>query len=159
MAPTRPEQAPERYARWLEELRDPPGLRPYRGFAALAQRLAESNKRLSKDKADFLARHWGRENEDGSVTLRGDPAHKIVNPVLYRYEEVRACWAQIQAPVLWVDAAESDTLKRIGLSDAQHAERRAAFRDLRYVTVPDAGHMLHHDQPEAVARLIEEFVA
>ena len=27
-----------------------------------------------------------------------------------------------------------------------------------HVTVPDAGHMLHHDQPEAVARLVEEFL-
>jgi pimeloyl-ACP methyl ester carboxylesterase len=26
------------------------------------------------------------------------------------------------------------------------------------VTVADAGHMLHHDQPEAVARLIENFL-
>jgi pimeloyl-ACP methyl ester carboxylesterase len=24
--------------------------------------------------------------------------------------------------------------------------------------VPEAGHMLHHDQPEAVARLLEEFL-
>ncbi|TMH87048.1 MAG: alpha/beta hydrolase, partial [Betaproteobacteria bacterium] len=32
------------------------------------------------------------------------------------------------------------------------------FRNLRYVTVPHAGHMLHHDQPEAVARLLEEFL-
>jgi pimeloyl-ACP methyl ester carboxylesterase len=85
------------------------------------------------------------------VILRSDPAHKIVNPVLYRYEEVRA-------PVLWVDAAESDTLQRIGLDAAQHAERRAAFRDLRHVTLPGAGHMLHHDQPEAVAGLVEEFL-
>ena len=159
MAPTRAEQAPKRYARWLEELRDPPGLRPYAGFAALAQRLIESNKRLSKEKADFLARHWGHENEDGTVTLRSDPAHKIINPVLYRYEEVRACWQQVQAPVLWVDAAESDTLKRIGLDQSQHAERRAVFKNLRYETVAEAGHMLHHDQPEAVARLIEDFLA
>ena len=56
--------------------------------------------------------------------LRGDPAHKIVNPLLYRIEEVRACWREVSAPVLWVDAAESDTLKRLGLSEAQHAERR-----------------------------------
>ena len=90
--------------------------------------------------------------------LRGDPAHKIVNPVLYRYEEVHACWEKVEAPVLWVDAAESETLKRLGLSAAEQAERRAAFRNLRYVTVPQAGHMLHHDQPEAVARLLEEFL-
>ena len=158
MAPTRPEQAPKRYARWLEELHHRPGLRPYASFAALAERLRQGNPRLSKEKADFLARHWGRQADDGSVLLRGDPAHKIVNPVLYRYEEVHACWQQVAAPVLWVDGAESDTLKRIGLDAAQYAERRAAFKNLRHVTLPDAGHMLHHDQPEAVASLIEEFL-
>jgi pimeloyl-ACP methyl ester carboxylesterase len=25
--------------------------------------------------------------------------------------------------------------------------------------VPDAGHMLHHDQPELLARMLEEFLA
>jgi tRNA A37 threonylcarbamoyladenosine synthetase subunit TsaC/SUA5/YrdC len=89
--------------------------------------------------------------------LRGDPAHKIVNPLLYRIEEVQACWRETSAPVLWVDAAESDTLKRLGLSEAQHAERRNSFKNLKHVTVRDAGHMLHHDQPEEVARLIEDF--
>ena len=93
------------------------------------------------------------------MLLRGDPAHKIVNPVLYRYEEAQACWRQVTAPVLWVDGAESETAKRLNLDAAQLAERRAAFRDLRYERVPDAGHMLHHDQPEAVARLIEGFLA
>jgi pimeloyl-ACP methyl ester carboxylesterase len=158
MAPTRPEQAPKRYARWLDELADPPSLRPYPDFGVLADRLQVGNRKLSREKADFLARHWGREAEQGGVVLRSDPKHKIVNPVLYRYEEVRACWQQVAAPVLWVDAAESDTLKRIGLSAEQYAERRAAFRDLRHVTVQGAGHMLHHDQPEAVARLVEDFL-
>jgi pimeloyl-ACP methyl ester carboxylesterase len=158
MQATRPEQAPRRYARWLDELREASQLRPYESFAALADRLQKNNARLSREKAEVLARHWGRE-EGGGVVLRGDPAHKIVNPVLYRYEEVRACWQQVVAPVLWVDAAGSDTLKRLGLDAAQHAERRAAFRNLEYATVEDAGHMLHHDQPEAVARLIEDFLA
>jgi pimeloyl-ACP methyl ester carboxylesterase len=92
------------------------------------------------------------------VTLRSDPAHKIVNPVLYRQDEVRACWQLATAPVLWVEAADSDALKRVGLDTAAHAERRAAFRALRYVTVPGSGHMLHHDQPQAVARLLDEFL-
>ena len=159
MAPTRSEQAPKRYARWLEELRDPPGFKTYGSFAELAERLRQSNARLSAEKAEFLARHWGRELPGKEVVLRSDPAHKIVNPVLYRYEEVRACWREVTAPVLWVDAAESETLKRLKLSAAELAERRAAFRNLRHVTVPEAGHMLHHDQPEAVARLLEEFLA
>jgi pimeloyl-ACP methyl ester carboxylesterase len=158
LAPTRPEQAPRRYARWLDELHEPPRLRPYRDFAELAARLWQANPRLSPERAEFLARHWGRDVGEQGVVLRGDPAHKIVNPVLYRYEEVRACWQQVAAPVLWVDAAESDTLKRLGLTQAQHAERRGAFSNLKYVTVKDAGHMLHHDQPEEVARLVEDFL-
>ncbi len=158
LPPTRPEEAPRRYARWLAELRDPPRLRPYKDFAALAQRLREANPRLSAGRAAFLARHWGREAEGEGVVLRGDPAHKIVNPVLYRYEEVRACWQRVTAPVLWIDGAESTTLPRLKLDPAQQAERRDSFANIRHVVVPDAGHMLHHDQPEALARLIEEFL-
>jgi pimeloyl-ACP methyl ester carboxylesterase len=157
MQATRAEQAPKRYARWLDELREPSRLRKYASFAELGDRLQQNNNRLSREKADFLARHWGRE-EAGGVVLRGDPAHKIVNPVLYRYEEVHACWQQVAAPVLWVDAADSDTLQRLGLDAGQHAERRAAFRNLKYVTIQDAGHMLHHDQPAAVAAAIEDFL-
>jgi len=159
LAATRPDQAPARYARWLDELGERPRLRPYESFAALAERLQGNNKKLSREKVEFLARHWGQEEKGKGVVLRSDPAHKIVNPVLYRQDEVRACWQLVTAPVLWVEAAGSDALKRVGLDAAAHAERRAAFRDLRHVTVPGSGHMLHHDQPQAVARLLEEFLA
>jgi pimeloyl-ACP methyl ester carboxylesterase len=159
LADTRPQDAPRRYARWLAELHERPGFRPYKSYAELAARLREGNARLSGERAEFLARHWGRDAPDGTVVLRGDPAHKIVNPVLYRYEEVRACWREVRAPVLWVDGAETAALKRLGLDDAQYAERRAQFAELRRVTVARAGHMLHHDQPEAVAKLIDDFLA
>ena len=157
MAPTRPEQAPRRYARWLDELRQRPGLRTYASFAELARRLQQGNPRLSASKAEFLAQHWGKEAE-GQIVLRCDPAHKIVNPVLYRYDEVHACWQSVSAPVLWVEGAESETPKRLHLTSAEIEQRRAAFRDLRFASVADAGHMLHHDQPEAVARLLEGFL-
>jgi pimeloyl-ACP methyl ester carboxylesterase len=157
MAPTQPAEAPGRYARWLRELREPPRLRPYASFAALAARLQQANPRLTRERAEFLARHWGREAEDGCVVLRSDPAHKIVNPVLYRYEEARACWQQVKAPVLWVDGAESETLKRLKLDRLQHAERRSAFARLSHATIARAGHMLHHDQPEELARLLDSF--
>src|SRR3970040_447679 len=37
LPPTRPEDAPTRYARWLDELRERPGLRPYKSFSELAE--------------------------------------------------------------------------------------------------------------------------
>ena len=157
MPATNAEQAPRRYARWMDELRVAPKLRTYPDYAALADRMQGNNARLTRERAEFLARHWGNESADG-VALRSDPAHKLVNANLYRVDEAFACWKQVTAPVLWVDAEDSETLKRIGLSAEEHAARRGAFRDLHYVTVPDAGHMLHHDQPERVARLIEEFL-
>ena len=157
MPATRPEQAPKRYRLWLDELHERPRLMPYDDFRSLAQRLQKNNARLTDERADWLARHWGKE-EAGRVVLRGDPAHKIVNPLLYRYEEVRAVWQNITAPTLWVEAAESDTPTRMKLAPGELAERRGAFRALRFETVADAGHMLHHDQPEAVARLIENFL-
>ncbi|HLE65677.1 MAG TPA: alpha/beta hydrolase [Burkholderiales bacterium] len=158
MPATKPEQAPRRYARWMEELRVQSKLRPYPSYAALADRLQQNNARLTRERAEFLARHWGRDADEGGVVLRSDPAHKLVNATLYRLDEVRACWERVTAPVLWVDGAESETLKRMGLSAEEHAARRGAFRNLRYVTVQGAGHMLHHDQPEQAARLIEEFL-
>ena len=156
MPPTSAEDAPRRYARWLGELRERPTLRRYKDFDDLAERLRKSNPRLSREKAGFLARHWGREL-DGGVALRGDPAHKIVNPVLYRVDEARACWRRVSAPVLWVEAALSDTPARMKLGAGDLAERRGSFASLRYERLADAGHMLHHDQPEALARLIEDF--
>jgi pimeloyl-ACP methyl ester carboxylesterase len=158
MPVTRAEQAPRRYERWMDELKAGTGWRPYASYAELADRLQKNNPRLHRDRAEFLARHWGRDMEQGGVVLRSDPAHKLVNATLYRLDEARACWARVTAPVLWIDAAQSETLKRMKLTPQDLEERRAAFKDLRYHTVQDAGHMLHHDQPEEVARLIEAFL-
>jgi len=158
MPVTTPAQAPKRYARWMDELREQPGWRPYADYAELADRLQKNNPRLARERAEFLARHWGRDAEGGGVVLRSDPAHKLVNATLYRLDEARACWERVAAPVLWVDAAESETMKRMKLTPADIAERRSAFKDLRFHTVADAGHMLHHDQPEQVAKLIEGFL-
>ncbi len=52
------DKAPERYAQWLEELRSPPQLRPYASFDELADRLQKGNRRLSRERAQFLARPW-----------------------------------------------------------------------------------------------------
>jgi pimeloyl-ACP methyl ester carboxylesterase len=157
MPATKPEQAPKRYARWMSELREAPRLRPYASYAELADRLQKNNPRLKRERAEFLARHWGKEAE-GGVHLRSDPAHKLINATLYRVDEAHACWERVSAPVLWVDAAESETVTRMKLSAAELAERRGAFRNLQHHTVAEAGHMLHHDQPEQVARLIEAFL-
>jgi len=155
---TRAEKAPERYARWLAELREKPAFRDYENFEALAERLRGNNSRLSAEKAAFLARHWGRSKPDGRVELASDPAHKLVNPVLYRVEEAEACWRKVAAPVLWVVGAESKAAEFLKLSPQDLAARKACFQRLTERVIPEAGHMLHHDQPERLAAVIEEFL-
>lgn len=152
-----PRNAPLRYARWLEELRNAPGMRDYADFTELAARLRKQNPRLTAERADFLARHWGGE-QGGRIVLRGDPAHKIINPVPYQFEEAKACWRAVTAPVLWVQGAETATPRQLGLTPADIAERKACFARLSECVIPDAGHMLHHDQPEQLAAAIEGFL-
>ncbi len=151
-------RAPRRYAEWLDALAKPQGFRDYASFDELASRLQQGNPRLARERALFLARHWGAATPDGRVALRSDPAHKRVNPVLYRIEEAEACWRQVAAPMLWVEGAESQSLKWLRLDSAAYEARKRCFATLVDRTIPDAGHMLHHDQPQRLASTIEEFL-
>jgi pimeloyl-ACP methyl ester carboxylesterase len=158
LVPSDPESAPRRYQKWLHELFREHRFRDYASFADLAGRLMENNGRLTRERADFLALHWGEARADGTVRLRSDPRHKIVNPVLYRLEEAEACWRGVTAPVLWVEGDETDTPRRLKLDEAALAARRSCFGRLTYRKIAAAGHMLHHDQPAALAAVIEEFL-
>lgn len=153
-----PAQAPERYARWLAELRDPPRLRDYASLTEVAARLRANNPRLAEDHARWLAAHWAEPADTpGRWRLAADPAHRIVNPILYRWAEVAALWDRIACPVLWVEGAQTDAY-RWADEAAALAQRRALLRDCVAHRIDDAGHMLHHDQPAALAVLIERFL-
>ncbi|WMW82000.1 alpha/beta hydrolase [Undibacterium cyanobacteriorum] len=160
MPMTQAKQAPGRYRKWLEELRQVPTLRPYASAAEVAARLQKTNPRLRDDRAAYLAQHWAKENAQGQWELLADPAHKNSSPLLYHVDEVLECWQSITAPVLWVEANDTDIWRMIGAKEEARAEidRRMKFiPQLKAEVVMDAGHMLHHDQPEVLARLIEDF--
>jgi pimeloyl-ACP methyl ester carboxylesterase len=154
-------QAPARLAQWLDELKQPQQLKPYASLEAVAKRLQQNNPLLSEDKAAWLAGHWAAQQPDGAWHLLADAAHKRVSPVLYRVEEHLALWAAIQAPLLWVEGDRSDTRQWWGrrYGKPEFHERLNSVRQVRRETLSPAGHMLHHDQPEALARLIEDFLA
>jgi pimeloyl-ACP methyl ester carboxylesterase len=152
-----PGLAPGRYREWLTQVREPQPATTFPGFDVLAQRLRQRNPRLDEPRADFIARAWAESLDDGSVRLRFDPAHRRVNPVLYRREEAEACWREIRAPVACVTGSESDFPARLRGAADPEAMRRHVRRLETYV-IDGAGHMLQHDQPQAVARVIEEFL-
>jgi pimeloyl-ACP methyl ester carboxylesterase len=153
-----PGLAPGKVTKWLDALADPPAFSPYAGLAAVADRLQKNNRRLARDKAEFLATHWAEPLPDGSARLRSDPRHKLPFPTVNRMEEVLAIWRQVSAPVLWVAASDSYVFRWLGAGEGEIKRRMAAIRDCRLVKISGASHMLHHDRPEAVAAAIEPFL-
>jgi pimeloyl-ACP methyl ester carboxylesterase len=163
-----PDVAPAKFAKWLDALSDPQPFSTYRSFDAVADRLQKNNPRLPRDKALFLARHWAEEAADGGVKLSSDPRHRLPFPTVYRAEETYAIWRNISAPTLWVAAEDSHILRWLreqpegeGATDSLAAVRRRLTHvpHGRLVTIAGAGHMLHHDQPAAVAAAMESFLA
>lgn len=158
---TNPDMAPGRYAKWMDELKAPASLRGYENLERVAARLQKTNPRLSDTRAAFLASHWAAQDAAGLWQVLGDPAHKHSNPVLYRVEEVLACFCRIAAPVLWVEADDTTAWNWMGAKEQARPEidrRIATIPKVRTALIHDAGHMLHHDQPEALAALLEEFL-
>lgn len=158
---TQPHQAPKRLLQWLDDLKTPQALRDYAGLDEVAARLQKNNPLLTPDKAAWLAPHWSRQAADGRWQLLGDPAHKRVNPVLYRVDEVLETWKGISAPLLWAEGDLTDTTKWWGhrySKDEFHARLAVVPQVLKVVLSP-CGHMLHHDQPQALAQHLRAFLA
>jgi pimeloyl-ACP methyl ester carboxylesterase len=162
---TRPAQAPSRLAKWMDELkafqRGEMDLKPYASLEAVAQRLIKTNPRLAADKAHWLAQHWARANAQGEWRILGHAAHKVINAQLFKVDETQAIYERITAPTLCV-VARSDSIQQWwndSYSLSEFMQRIQAIRHLTHATMDDVGHMLHHDQPEQLARLIEDFLS
>ena len=155
-----PGQAPDRLRQWLDELKTPQQIKPYDSLDAVAARLMKNNARLSPDRALWLAEHWAERRDDGRWHILGDPAHKRVNPVPYRKDEVLAGWQRIAAPTLWIEGDETDPDRWWGhrYPRSEFEARLALVRDLRRSRLAACGHMLHFDQPAALAAALESFL-
>ena len=164
MPATQPAQAPKRYAKWIDELKQLHAgnldLKAYDSVQGVASRLMKTNPRLKADKAEWLAQHWARANDQGQWKILGNPAHKITNAQLYRVDEVLEIYQCITAPTLAVEASDNsmDQWWKGKYSLAQYHERLQSVPNVSIASVMGAGHMMHHDQPEVLAGLIEEFI-
>ena len=158
---SQPHQAPKRLLQWLDELKEPTTLRDYDSLAAVAERLQKNNPLLAPDKAQWLAPHWSRQDAAGRWHILGDPAHKRVNPVLYHVDEIVEAWKLITAPVLWAEGDRTDMAKWWGkrYPRSDFDARLAHVAQCEKVLLSPCGHMLHHDQPQALAQHLARFLA
>ena len=166
MPTTQPTQAPGRLLHWLDELKAPATLSDYASLDKVAERLRKTNPLLPAQRASWLAQHWSRQrvNADGSAgrfEILGDAAHKRSSPTLYQRDETLECWKRISAPLMWVEGDQTDISRWWGTryTKAEFHERLAVVRQVEKHVLSPAGHMLHHDQPEELARRIEAFLA
>lgn len=148
LADTEPADAPGRYRDWLLQSRDLPGPTVRDDLSTLAAAIRRRNPRIGAARAAYVAREWASETDEGTAVLHAHPAHKLPNPVLYRRAEVEACWRKVRAPVLLVAGRQSNF----------PSPETLPFPDRRTAWIDDAGHMLHLEQPAALAGIIEGFL-
>ena len=158
---TQPAQAPKRLVQWLDELKQPQALRDYASADEVAARLLKNNPLLAPDKAAWLAPHWAQPGADGRWRILGDPAHRRVNPALYQADEVTEAWKLITAPLLWAEGDRTDVAKWWGdrYPRAEFEARLAVVPQVERTLLSPCGHMLHHDQPEALAAAMRRHLA
>jgi pimeloyl-ACP methyl ester carboxylesterase len=147
--------APVRMEKWIGELRDR-GRVHFREYAHAedgAKQLQHTNPRLSAELALSLARSGMRQNRNGKWVWKFDPLHRTTSPQPFYSSQAVEFLRRIDCPVLIVEGKQSRQSRR---SDKQ--SRLEALRDRRFAQVENAGHMVHHDNPEKLAEILADFL-
>jgi pimeloyl-ACP methyl ester carboxylesterase len=164
---------PEAYERaWTRRradmVRRPARHRPLADLGAAVERFAIAHPRLDPSTARFIVEKNTKELADESRTWRHDPETR---DWLAGHDHDRAeqRWQGVTCPVQVVLGAEAwETFwSRMDLfaddlvgpmSPAETQRRLDKFATSSLVTVPDAGHMVHYDQPDVLATIVRSFV-
>jgi pimeloyl-ACP methyl ester carboxylesterase len=114
-----------------------------------ARRLRKHDPLLREDLALRLA-EAGTRAVDGGFAWKHDPLHLTMGPYPFRRDYAAQYWRRVACPVLIVDGEKST----FNLPNAERELRRNMFANHRYVTLPDAAHMMQRHQPAALAELL-----
>ena len=151
-----PSETPDYLSKWIRIWREgPEQSRPYETLAQMAQRLCVTNRRLTMDKALFLAAESSRARPDGLLEWAFDPLHRAPFAVTHRKAEWAACMQRIEAPTLWIASGRAS---RIESEPGGLAARAALVKTIVCEKLEDTSHNLHHDRPVEVARIMEAFL-
>ena len=94
-----------------------------------------------------------KQIESGKWVWKFDPLHRTVAPQPFYSGQAVEFFRRIQCPVLIVDGAKSRQTPRPDLE-----ERLSALLDRSHAEIEDAGHMVHHDNPEGLAQAVAAFL-
>ncbi len=153
-------EGPERIRRWIETM-EAHAFRIYPDIESVAARLRKTNPRLPLDRALFLAQHITSQTSEG-LQIAADPRHKWLHPYLFQLNNIYPFWERITAQCLLV----TGQLSRFGASmyqgdnlEEEIEQRLKHFpSSAKHIVIKDAGHMIHHEQPDALAQAILSFL-
>jgi pimeloyl-ACP methyl ester carboxylesterase len=148
-------EAPTRMEKWICEVRERGRnhFRHYTSVEAGARQLQQNNPRLKRGFALELARTGMKQTADGKWVWKFDPLHRTTAPQPFYTGHALEFLRRIECPVLTIEGKESHQTKR---TDKQ--QRFQAISKRRHVVIDNAGHMVHQDNPEALANAVSEFL-
>ena len=142
--------------------------RALRDRAQATERLRANNPRLNPARAATLVETLTREGEDGLLRWAFDPRAAQVF-VATTSDEAPHFWRAVRCPTLVVQGAlaheywgASDVPAPEGWDGRFHGDdlpsRLRCFRRLTFQQLANAGHMVHYDAPEQLARALRDFL-
>jgi len=144
----------QRMRDWIDEQRAYSGRQPHR-YASIEEALArmrDANAHLTPEQARHLTQHGVNQNEDGSYSWKFDQYVRLWPAYDMSRETIADLWSRIACPALLVVGQES--WARHPADDG----RLAYFQNARVLTVPGAGHWVHHDQLDFFLRQTRLFL-
>ena len=147
--------APTRMEKWITEVnqRGRKHFRQYSSVEAGAEQLRQTNPRLDAQLALQLARSGMKQSVAGKWLWKFDPLHRTAAPQPFYTAQAIEFLRRIACPVLIVDGAESHQTRR-----QDRNERWEAIENRKQAVIENAGHMVHQDNPKALAEVIAQFL-
>lgn len=147
--------APQRMEQWIAEVkqRGRNHFRQYSSIEAGASQLCQTNPRLNAGFARELAGAAMKQRDNGKWIWKFDPLHRSATPQPFYTDQAVEFLRRIECPVLIVEGKHSHQTQR-----TDKPQRYAALGDQRQVTIDDAGHMVHQDNPRQLAEVVARFL-
>ena len=147
--------ASDRVRAWIENIRDLEKRRSksYPSLDAAMARMKEVNPRLTDEVARHLTLHGTNWDSDGSLLWKFDNYIRAFAPYGHHMSDAIELFGQITCPTLFFWGLETF------LPIPEDDPRWQAIRNRCMITVPNAGHWVHHDQLDLFLRECSAFLA
>lgn len=156
-----PSIAPDKLRLWIESTHSKKKFKLYKSLDDVAKRLRQTNPRLNDKRALFLAKHTTTKSKLG-FKFSADPRQKWTHPYIHRLDVMYAFWNRITAKTLNVIGDSTEINQWIKSMDDLESELNRRLENFpkgsEKIIIKNSGHMIHHEQPDQLAKVISGFL-